>query len=263
MQELYPLETNFKELYRIIGGFYPGELTCICGANIFGDEMAEFLFFLTKLISFNSKVPCALYTTNFMPRNIYYRFIASVTGIPWWKISDSGMDESEVAFVKNVTKQVYDLPMDINPMLSIEELCDEVRKFNKEKGVKIIYLEGIPFYNTYDINTSTNETESFVLKKLKQLAQELNVPIVVAAHLICRDVFNVSNAIFYFDKFQDSSVCGFHKLKMRVTKTHNGKLGTFDLRFNANILDCKISNIVRLEKQKNHKIFFPYHSLIV
>ena len=190
MQELYPIKTYYEKLDNIIGSFYPGEVTLICGhANQFVDERVYFLFTLIKLITYGTGKPGVLFDVyHFSPRTIYSSLIASITSIPETKVCTGKFDESEISFVGTIKKQVYDLPLVIRPMPYFEGVNEEIFKSFKENDIEILYMGCIPSLKIHD-KLSVYEEEAFVIMKLKQLSKELNIPIVVCSRMMEKDVY--------------------------------------------------------------------------
>lgn len=239
MQELYSIKTYCEKLDSIIGGFYPGELTLILGSSFqFFEEGPYFLFTVAKMITCGTGMPGILFTSYYQPRTIYCSFIASITGIPEMKIYNGKLDKAEAALVKTITKQVYDLPLAIiRPMPYFENLIKVIYKSYKKKGIKIFYLERLPRLKT-DTELSGLEENTFEIIKLKQLAKELNILIIVSSYMLCIDegIVNNSDNILFFDKFQKTSDIGQYNWNMKVLKTHDEKLGSYNLMFNPGTL---------------------------
>ena len=245
MQEVYPLKTYIEELDKNIGGFYPGEVTLICGADSFGDESRQFLFALIKLITLGSGALGLVYSYDIMPHNILYKIIGSITGIESYDISESKFDKSKAPLVNAISKQVYDLPliMRYNPNLYIQELCNEVRKYHRDRGIKIVYLNDLELIGTDESQIEGlglnedffvfNEAR-YVIEKLAQLAQELNIPIVITyarkgIH-VHKKIVKTVNSYLDIENWRTESWSFYHET-MRVIKTHDGKIGTFSLSF--------------------------------
>lgn len=250
MQEkLNRLKTGIARLDEIIGDFFPGELMILKGENIFSDEQSNFLFFLTKLITLNSGLPGILFARFFQPSNIYYRLIGSIAGVSWEKIYDSKLDETEIEFVRVISKQVHDLPLYIKPMVYLKDLFEETLKSYKDRGIKIIYLDGEPFYNMEDSRILKHYGyQNLIIQELKQFAKELNIAIVITfackekewSYKACKEIAKSSDIILNFDKWQYSSIRGMYHQRVRVLKTQNGKTGTYDLLFMPTTLNYEV-----------------------
>ncbi len=238
MSEQYPIKTYSEDIDKIIGGFYPGEVTLICSVNGFGDESSEFIFSLLKMITYGSGVPGVLFSYDKLVKNIYSRIIGSIAGVCWCDICDSKINENDKVLVSCISKQVYDLPLEIKwtPELCVQQLCDEIRLCCIDKGSEIVYLDGLWLIGIDNNQTWGFEKDCFVIQKLKELAQELNIPIIVTynrngKHLIndkeLSVIVNASDTIIGFDKIQYNSTMRYHQLPLSVYKTHDGNLGTF------------------------------------
>ena len=234
MPDIYPVKTYNEDLDRIIGGFYPGELTFICGGNHFGDDQAMFVHSLVKMITFGSGLKGILFTNYDSPYTVLSGFIHSFSGL---RESDS-----DKILKKAITKQVYDLPLIIkfsNSDLYIKDFCNEVRYYFKYKGIKIIYmaryLRNLMEDNQIGICQSV-EDSVLLFKKLKRLAQELNIPIIITYEITAdilfiskrlTEILNVPSTILNLGRSQHNSDYSFYQTPLSVMKTHDGKLGKF------------------------------------
>lgn len=248
MQELYPIKTYCEKLDSIIGGFYPGELTLICGEWEYGYDpvCSPFLFSLIRLITFGSGVAGILYLGINQPWNFYNDVITSTIGI------QSSENSSSMNYKKNkdledfISKQIYDLPLVVRRKCSrwpdIIELCNEIKAYYKKKNIKIVYLDDNFFWISGD---NCIEKHYFVIQKLKQLAQDLNIPIVInylrKGIKVMNDeasieIVKASSTIIDLSDRQYSGTSIFCQIPMRVLKTHDGKLGTYNLMFNPGTL---------------------------
>lgn len=249
MQDSYPVKTYNEELDKIIGGFYPGELTLICGRNGFQDEQVEFLFSLVKMNTFANGFESVLYTNYTNSKDVYGRFIQSFTLTYYGKKIENNKNNKEL--VKNITKQVYDLPLIINysrDLYNIQDLCNQIRNYYKCKSIKILYWAG-PLTIINDDSTIQEERfgeDRLIFQELKCLAQELNIPIVVTYETRVTDFFydkdytwieKVANSVISLERTQFSSDYTFYQTPISVLKTHDGKIGKFVLAYYKEVIN--------------------------
>ena len=83
-------------------------------------------------------------------------------------------------------KPLYNAPLyiDDTPSLSIFELRTKARRLVREHGVKIIIIDYLQLMNASGMKFGSREQEvSMISRNLKQLAKELNIPIVALSQL--------------------------------------------------------------------------------
>ncbi|MDE6099522.1 MAG: DnaB-like helicase C-terminal domain-containing protein, partial [Paramuribaculum sp.] len=83
-------------------------------------------------------------------------------------------------------KHLYGAPMfiDDTPSLSIFELRTKARRLVREHGVKILIIDYLQLMNASGMKFGSREQEvSMISRSLKQLAKELNIPIIALSQL--------------------------------------------------------------------------------
>ena len=74
--------------------------------------------------------------------------------------------------------------VDDTPSLSIFELRTKARRLVREKGVKIIIIDYLQLMNASGMKFGSREQEvSMISRSLKQLAKELNIPVIALSQL--------------------------------------------------------------------------------
>lgn len=83
-------------------------------------------------------------------------------------------------------KPLYNAPLfiDDTPSLSIFELRTKARRLVREHGVKILIIDYLQLMNASGMKFGSREQEvSMISRNLKQLAKELNIPIIALSQL--------------------------------------------------------------------------------
>ncbi len=242
MIELKPIKSNFKKLDSLIGGFFPGELTVIGSRPAIGKT--SFLYSLIKQITMDSGTPGLLFSPEMPIDSTYMRMTSSIAKISFFKFRMGKLDEYEASCWEKTSKQVKDLPLMINdkPDININELCEEARKLCKKKKMKIIYIDYLGLITTDDDSRPVFEKVSFIIKKLKVLARELNIPVVLLCQ-VARDmappdlnhlrgtgeIEAVADVILLLHR--DRSINQGCSAQLFIAKNHNGPLGAVDFVF--------------------------------
>ena len=185
MQNLDPIETGFTDLDKIIGGLYPGELVVIGAGPSIGKT--SFLASLIRNITLKHEKKGLLFTLLKPVEAFRLYLISSISGILPFIISyperlgkSERLTKDEQEFLKMISFEVSNLPMFIDDTQdkNINDLCESARKMIRDVGVEIIYIDNINYLSTDDVYSSWGFVICEVMTKLKQLAKELNVPIV-------------------------------------------------------------------------------------
>ena len=247
MQNIYPIQTGFEKLDEITGGFFPGELTIIGSRPAIGKS--SFLLNLIKNITCGYGIPGLFFSVEMPEEMIYNRLISIYTRITHLKDRTRELSSDEENLVESVFKQIKDLPLIINDKrdLNINELCDEARRLQKEKDIKIIYIDYLGLLSTDDDEQPVYEKISYIINKLRLLARELNIPIVIACQLArdaegnppelhhlrgSGDVESVPDVILLIHRDRPRSYeIQFQATKLIIAKNPNGPLGEIDFSF--------------------------------
>lgn len=177
-------KTGFTDLDKIIGGIYPGELMVIGAGPSIGKT--SFLAALIRNITWKHETKGVLFSLQKTIASFRKYLVSSISGLPISIISHrlERLSEEELEVYKMYSFEVGNLPMfiDDTPDKTINELCKSARKKVLEDGVEIIYIDDINCIGVDSGPIPFSVHISEVMKKLKQLAKELNVPIVGTLH---------------------------------------------------------------------------------
>ena len=184
MQKSDPIKTDYTDLDKIIDGLYPGELMVI-GAG-FSMGKTSFLASLIKNITWKQGRKGLLFSLSKPIDAFRVYLISPATGIKAIKIAypekiekEKQLKEDEQEYLKMISFEVSNLPLfiDDTEAKNINDLCESARKMIKNNGVEIIFIDNIDYIVT-DNATSWSVAQSEIMTKLKQLAKELNVPVI-------------------------------------------------------------------------------------
>lgn len=174
------IKTGFIDLDRIIGGLYPGELMVIGAPPSMGKT--SFLAALIRNITWKHGTKALMFSVEKPIESFRKYLVSTISGLP---ISIIGhrlekLSEEEFEVYKMYSFEVENLPMfiDDTPEKTINDLCESARKKVCEDGVEIIYIDNPEFIYTDSGYAAIDVIFCEVMIKLKQLAKELNVPIV-------------------------------------------------------------------------------------
>lgn len=271
MQKQYPIKTNFEDLDIIIGGLFPGELMVIGSRPAIGKT--SFLVTLIKKITFGSFYKGLLFSLELSSEFFRERLASSFSGISINKIRATrmgnktrpGLSKDESKIYKKVLSGVYDLPLIIDDTENkkIDDICDSAREiFFREKGIDIIYIDYLGLISTNNYKASLTDVVAEIVTKLKQLARELNIPIVTTCQasrsaepvpprpsdLTGRSGIMIDNAdvIILLDrKRPKTDFYSYQDVTLYIAKNSFGETGEVKLEYNAATLsyECYPSSI--------------------
>lgn len=168
-----PITTGLKFLDSTIGGYYPGELTTICGE----EDCGKTAFVVSQLnrIAVEQHIP-ALVVLNNMSRRTFLSCMAayycSFEHVNVHKVMDDGQHSDEVKAYLDILK---DAPLYIIRKDTYEEsaLTPEIEGMIQTFGIKIVFVdEASSFW-------MSEEQKSCPVTSYKTMAMIWNIPIVI------------------------------------------------------------------------------------
>ena len=112
--------------------------------------------------------------------------ISNVCEIEGEKIKSGRLSRQEWEQLNSRVRSLFSAPLyvDDSPSLSILELRTKARRLVKEHGVKIIIIDYLQLMNATGMKFGSREQEvSMISRSLKQLAKELNIPVIALSQL--------------------------------------------------------------------------------
>ncbi|MDE6119578.1 MAG: DnaB-like helicase C-terminal domain-containing protein, partial [Muribaculaceae bacterium] len=145
-----------------------------------------FVLSMAKNMAVNYNTHVAVFSLEMSRLQLVNRLIQNVCEIEGEKIKSGKLSEMEWDQLMTRIKNLYAAPIfiDDSPGLSILELRTKARRLVREKGVQFIIIDYLQLMNASGMKFGSREQEvSMISRSLKQLAKELNIPIVALSQL--------------------------------------------------------------------------------
>lgn len=170
------INSGLKDLDDFTGGWYPGEL-CVVGGRPAMGKTGFILGAIANIVS--SKIPTAMFSST-DSINVYFisRIVSCLNSE-----NDSHFLEQKLQAIKNSDLKDIPLYLNMQPTLRFAYIKEQCEYLVREKGVKIIFIETIQSMFYCEENGNTKEAMETLCHKIKCLACELNVPIVITSDL--------------------------------------------------------------------------------
>ncbi len=173
LQNPEPIKTGFKFLDDSIGGYYPGEMTTICGAE--GSGKSAFVITQLVHVAVEQRIPTLL-VLNSMSEYTFFSCMASYYyGLPAKSINTVFATEAYGKALSDFMGLMKDVPLYFikanwgDDMEFFEKLEGPIR----DKGIKIAFFDEVLYV--------LNEVPDSVINCHKLLAQKMNIPVVCTA----------------------------------------------------------------------------------
>lgn len=182
-----PIKSGFENIDKIIGGFYPSEVTYILGRPFIGKT--SFLISLLNNICVENNIPSAVFAiseygySQVVDRDdtcFCWEWVGQLAGLGYI----NRMNELTLEDLKKIGKTTEKIlsspcypPVFLGSITS-DYLCKKIKNAVEQIDAKIIFIDGISGSIDDYSNIPVSEWRSKIFKKLKMLATELDIPIV-------------------------------------------------------------------------------------
>ncbi|MDE5625137.1 MAG: replicative DNA helicase, partial [Muribaculaceae bacterium] len=178
------LETGFRELDKLTSGWQNSDLIIIAARPAMGKT--AFVLSMAKNMAVNLNIPTAIFSLEMSNLQLVNRLISNACEVEGEKIKSGRLLPNDWDKLMAGVKPLYNAPLfiDDTPSLSIFELRTKARRLVREHGVKILIIDYLQLMNASGMKFGSREQEvSMISRNLKQLAKELNIPIIALSQL--------------------------------------------------------------------------------
>ena len=178
------ISSGFKSLDALTGGWQNSELILLAGRPAMGKT--SLAVSMISNIACKHGIPAAFFSLESSKEHLTNSFCSVICGISRRKIKERNINEEEKRKFDDNIISLLEAPLyiDDTPGLSELELRDKAQKLVREYGVKIIIIDYLQLMNAKGVIVSSRQEEiSYIVRSLKDLALELNIPIIVTCQL--------------------------------------------------------------------------------
>lgn len=178
------LETGYHDLDKLTSGWQNSDLIIIAARPAMGKT--AFVLSMAKNMAVDFNTPIAIFSLEMSNLQLVNRLISNVCEIEGDKIKSGKLSATEWEQVLTRIKHLLSSPLfiDDSPSLSIFELRTKARRLVREHQIKMIIIDYLQLMNASGMKLGSREQEvSMISRSLKQLAKELNIPIIALSQL--------------------------------------------------------------------------------
>lgn len=177
------ISSGFKPLDDLTGGFENGKVYVIGGRPCMGKE--EFMLSMIDNIVQKSEFSVLLFSTKKLKSEYFSRFLSIHCDIPTHDLHTGCLEPQQWKELDKGIQTLDDETLFIHDSLglALEELIETTRKCIKEKEISIIFIDCLQMIDLGNENGSPSERTANVMRSLKQLAIQENLPIIVGTML--------------------------------------------------------------------------------
>jgi KaiC/GvpD/RAD55 family RecA-like ATPase len=250
----FGLTTGFKELDLLTSGLARGTLTIIAGRPSMGKSSLALTIALNCLLRQNC--PLLYFSLEMSAEQVMLRMHAMEARVDMSRIRLNQMSERDFQRLADTAARISEgtFSIDDTSDLSIEELSSQARLFAQKHKTFLIVVDYLQLMSSSFSNSNARHQEvSTISKGLKNLARELNIPI-IALSQVSRFVETRPNKrprlsdlsesgqleadadlimFIYRDEYYDAQSEKPGIAEIIVGKQRNGPVGTVEVQFHS------------------------------
>ena len=176
------LSTGFHELDKLTSCWQNSDLIIIAARPAMGKT--AFVLSMALNIAMQNN-PVAVFSLEMSNQQLVNRLISNACEIPGNKIKSGQLNDIEWNQLLNRMQRLNGLPLYVDDTsgLSMMELRTKARRLVREHGIKLIVIDYLQLM-TAGIKLGSREQEvSTISRSLKQLAKELDIPVIALSQL--------------------------------------------------------------------------------
>lgn len=175
------IQSSLNIINKAFGGWQKSNLSIVAGRP----NMGKSAFFSQEIISVaEQNYSVGIFSLDLSNKKIVINFISNITRIPSNSIIRKELDELEYRILSNETKKLeqMNIYVDDTPSISIENLMKKAKIMKLEYNIDILFIDNLQLI-CYNKASNREQEVSFIVRSLKSLAKELDIPIVVLSQL--------------------------------------------------------------------------------
>jgi replicative DNA helicase len=177
------LSTGFTDLDNMLTGLHGGELILVAARPAMGKT--AFVLNIAHDLAVMHNVPCAIFSLEMSKEQLVSRMIAVDAMVDSKSMKLGNMSDDDWDKVIESTEAIAKAPLyiDDNSAVTISELRSKCRKLKQNHNIGIIILDYLQLMSTTRQVESRQQFISDISRALKNIARELNVPVIALSQL--------------------------------------------------------------------------------
>ena len=178
------LPSGYVGIDRVTFGWQPGDLVIVAARPSVGKT--AFALTMARNMAVDHHIPVAFFSTEMSSEQLMTRLLVSEAGLPADKLRGAKkMNQQEWKRLHEAIGRLEKVPMsiDITGSISIHELRAKARRLVSREHVKIIIVDYLQHMTGPPSAQSREQEVAAISRILKDLAIELNVPVIALSQL--------------------------------------------------------------------------------
>ncbi len=182
-EDIVGVPTGFTDLDKMLGGLQPSDLLITAGRPGMGKTALMLTMVHNAALIHKKRV--AVFSLEMSNEQVVQRLIAQQTGIDSQRLRTGKLTDDDWPIFNHAIEVLGDtrIYLDDTPALSPLQLRTKCRRLHMEYGLDLVILDYLQLMSSETRTDNRVQEVSYISRSLKQLARELNVPLMAAAQL--------------------------------------------------------------------------------
>lgn len=245
------IKTGFSDLDTILSGMQRSNLLILAARP--GQGKTAIMLNMAQSVAINERIPIGIFSLEMSKEELVDRLLVSQADVDAWRLKTGKLSEDDFQRLSEAMGQLADAPIfiDDTPGISIMEMRSKARRLQMEHNVGLIIVDYLQLIDSGRKFDSRVQEVAVISQSLKNLARELNIPVLSASQLSravehrgekrpqladLRESGTIEQdadvVMFIYRPDTDSeSTTHNHPTKLLIAKHRNGPTGEIDLLF--------------------------------
>lgn len=177
------IKTGFTALDNMLSGMQKSNLLILAARP--GTGKTAIMLNIAQHIAVKDKVPIGIFSLEMSKEELVDRLLVAQADVDAWRLKTGKLSEDDFTQLSEAMGQLADAPLfiDDTPGLSIMEMRSKARRLQLEHQIGLIVVDYLQLVTPDRHYESRVQEVSMVSQALKNLARELNVPVLAASQL--------------------------------------------------------------------------------
>lgn len=175
------LKTGFNDLDELTCGLQPSDLIILAGRPSMGKTALAINIAEHAALSV---IPALVFSLEMSSPQLAIRSISSLGKINLQRLRSGRLEDDDWSRLTNAASKIQDAPffLDTNPMITASQMHSRAKKIKRQHGLGLIVIDYLQLMSESTGN-NRNEDLSSITRKLKLMAKDLNVPVILLSQL--------------------------------------------------------------------------------
>jgi replicative DNA helicase len=176
------LDTGYPSINELTLGWQPGDLTVVAARPSIGKTTFAFN---TGLFAAQQGMRVGAFSLEMKKRQLEYRLLSQLSRVPATRILSGFLGALDYGKISEALEVLHALPLHLDDRtgLTVGVIRSSCRRMKSDGGLDLVIVDYVQLMRSELTKANRNEQITDISRRLKELADELNVPILLVSQL--------------------------------------------------------------------------------